>query len=78
MYEQEKRTVRGVLATVIGALCIIAAVAFASQADAAMLKTQFTNEDGDRICVYESHFHEVYVNVGFSGFCSFNVSDDDL
>lgn len=51
---------------------------FAVPSQAATLKTQFINEDGDRICVYEKHFHEVYVNVGFSGHCSFNVPDSEL
>lgn len=47
-------------------------------AHAATLKTQFINDDGDRVCVYEKHFHEVIVNVGFNGRCSYNVPDDDL
>lgn len=60
--------------TILAVLLLV--ICNASQA--ATLKTQFINEDGDRICVYEKHFHEVYVNVGFSGHCSFNVPDSEL
>lgn len=59
-------------------LAIGVMIGAAVPAHAAVLKTQFVNSDGDRVCVYEKHFKEVYVNVGFNGHCSFNVPDGDL
>ncbi len=59
-----------ILAVILLAICNVS--------HAATLKTQFVNEDGDRICVYVKHFKEVYVNVGFNGTCHFNVPDSEL
>lgn len=67
-----------ILKVMLLTLLSIAVLSFSLSADAAQLKKQFRNDDGDLICVYESHFKEVYVNVGFSGHCSFSVEDDDL
>ncbi|AZV02174.1 hypothetical protein Arno162_134 [Pectobacterium phage Arno162] len=53
-------------------------VSLSAEVHAATLKEQFINSDGDRICVYLKHSREVYVNVGFSGTCHFNVPDGDL
>ena len=46
--------------------------------NAATLKEKYWDENNDLICVYESHFKRVHVNVGFNGHCSFNVPDKEL
>lgn len=50
----------------------------AGNAGAAQLKGKYRDENNDLICVYDSHGHKVYVNRGFSGHCSFSVSDGEL
>jgi len=45
---------------------------------ATTLKEQFVDNNQDRICVYTAHFHDYYLNVGFSGNCSFNVPDSEV
>lgn len=47
-------------------------------AAAAQLQEKYRDKNNDLICVYDSHGHRVYVNVGFSGHCSFSVPDDEL
>lgn len=47
-------------------------------AQAATLKEQYRDENKDLICVYQSHFKRIAVNVGFNGHCSFNVPDKGL
>lgn len=54
---------------------ILLLVGLSSVAEAAQLKEKFRDENNDLICVYDSHGHRVYVNVGFNGHCSFNVTD---
>lgn len=46
--------------------------------NAATLKEKYRDKNNDLICVYESHFKRVFVNVGFNGHCSFNVPDKEL
>lgn len=53
-------------------------VGLSNVAEAAQLKEKYRDESNDLICVYESHGHKVYVNRGFSGHCSFSVSDENL
>ena len=47
-------------------------------AEAAQLQEKYRDKNNDLIYVYDSHGHRVYVNVGFSGHCSFSVPDDEL
>jgi len=53
-------------------------VGLSNGAEAAQLKDKYRDDNNDLICVYDSHGHRVYVNAGFSGHCSFSVSDEDL
>lgn len=53
-------------------------VGLSNLAEAAQLKGKYRDENNDLICVYDSHGHKVYVNRGFSGHCSFSVSDGEL
>ncbi|MEN4974189.1 hypothetical protein ABEH62_09945 [Pantoea eucalypti] len=57
----------------IGLLLLVA-----GSAEAAQLKEKYRDDNNDLICVYESHGHKVVINAGFSGHCSFSVSDDEL
>ncbi len=57
---------------------ILLLVGLSNVADAAQLKEKFRDDNNDLICVYDSHGHRVYVNAGFSGHCSYSVSDDEL
>ncbi len=45
---------------------------------AATLREEFYDDNSDKICVYDSHGKNVYVNKGFSGHCSFSVPDSQL
>lgn len=67
-----------ILKTMLLTLLSIAVLSFSLNADAAQLSKQFRDDNGDLICVYQSHFHDVYVNVGFTGICHFSVPDDEL
>ncbi|MBZ0057447.1 MULTISPECIES: hypothetical protein [unclassified Leclercia] len=58
-------------------LCAGVIVGAAVPAKAATLKEQFIDANQDRICVYSAHSHDYYLNVGFSGHCSFNVPDNE-
>lgn len=60
------------------ALAVGVMIGCAVPAHAATLKTQFFNSRNERVCVYVSHFKEVYVNVGFNGRCSFNIPDSEI
>ena len=42
------------------------------------LKEQFIDANQDRICVHNAHFHDYYLNVGLSGYSSFNVLDSEV
>ncbi|WP_253421536.1 hypothetical protein [Pantoea sp. B550] len=53
-------------------------VGLSNRAEAAQLKEKYHDDNNDLICVYESHGHRVVINVGFSGHCSFSVSDSEL
>lgn len=57
---------------------LIVLLLVAGSAGAAQLKQKYRDENNDLICVYDSHGHSVYVNVGFSGHCSFSVPDSEL
>jgi len=57
---------------------VLLLVGLSNLAEAAQLKGQYRDENNDLICVYDSHGHRVYVNAGFSGHCSFSVSDGEL
>lgn len=52
-------------------------VVLSNVAEAAQLKEKYRDENNDLVCVYDSHGHRVYVNAGFSGHCSFSVSDNE-
>lgn len=51
---------------------------FAGAANAATLDGVLVGKNGEVVCVYNSHFHKVYVNKGWNGHCPFNVPDKDL
>lgn len=57
---------------------VLLLVGLSNLAEAAQLKEKYRDENNDLICVYDSHGHRVHVNAGFSGHCSFSVSDDEL
>ncbi|WP_286872721.1 hypothetical protein [Pantoea sp. UBA5035] len=59
----------------IGILLLVGVNAVAA---AAQLQEKYRDKNNDLICVYDSHGHNVYVNAGFSGHCSFSVPDDEL
>ncbi|WP_413729044.1 hypothetical protein [Sodalis sp. RH22] len=59
-------------------IAILLLVGLSNFSEAAQLKEKFRDDNNDLICVYDSHGHRVYVNAGFSGHCSFSVSDDEL
>ena len=65
-------------AIIVGIAVTVFVMLSTGNASAATLKTQFYNEYGDRICVYEKHFKEHYINAGFNGHCSFNIPDSEL
>lgn len=59
--------------------CAALALLFISMGgQAATLQEKYRDDNNDLICVYDSHGHDVYVNVGFSGHCSYNVPDSQL
>lgn len=57
---------------------ILLLVGLNNVAEYAQLKENFRDNSNNLICLYDSHGHSVYVNAGFSGHCSFSVSDDEL
>ena len=57
---------------------ILLLVGLNNVAESAQLKEKFRDDNNNLICVYDSHGHRVYFNAGFSGHCSFSVSDDEL
>ena len=59
-------------------IALLLLVGLSNFSEAAQLKEKFRDDNNDLICVYDSHGHRVYVNAGFSGHCSFSVSDDEL
>lgn len=59
-------------------LVTLVALMASAASGAATLKTEFIDANQDRICVYTAHFHDYYLNVGFSGHCSFNVPDSEV
>lgn len=65
-----------ILKVLLLTLLSITVLSLSLNADAAQLSKQFRDDNGDLICVYQSHFHDVYVNVGFTGTCHFTIEDD--
>lgn len=59
-------------------MLVLLALMSSAAVGAATLKEQFVDQNQDRICVYTAHFHDFYLNVGFSGHCSFNVPDSEV
>lgn len=55
---------------------MLVAVFSAGVANAGILKSEYVNEDGDTVCVYDSHFKKVYVNVGKTGICDLTIEDE--
>lgn len=73
--DNTQKAVRLVLNVTLAMLVGITTLAYACNANAGTLDSEFTNDDGDTICVYDSHFHKVYVNVGTTGICHLTNED---
>lgn len=75
---KELQCVKAIVKTTVLTLAAITMLSFSVNADAATLQDKYRDDNNDLICVYDSHGHDVYVNVGFSGHCSYNVPDSQL